>query len=159
MPENGRRVFATHTGKISKTIHAPLRYVYDWCTDYRPDDPKLAGSKRRDRILRVSPQRLVRVRVGRKRTKNPAMNVEVVRLSPPNAWHKDTIGERDLDAMDYRLTALGRSKTRFTLEIVERWMVPNFPRKADWLRSSSEYWDELVRAIEERYRSGRPAKG
>ena len=159
MTEKRRRIFATQTGRLSKIVDAPLRYVYDWCTDFRPDDAKLEGSKRRHRVVGVSPRRLVRVKVASHGTKDPAMNVEVVRLSPPNAWHKDTIGEEDLDAMDYRLTALGPKKTRVSLVMVERWMVPKFPKKADWLRSANTYWDRLVRAIEERYRSGRPAKG
>ncbi len=159
MPETGRRVYATQTGRISKTVNAPLRYVYEWCTDFRPDDAKLSRSERTHWIVRVSPQRLVRVKAARKAVGDPPMNVEVVRLSPPNAWHKDTIGEEDLDSMDYRLTALGPNKTRFTLVMVERWMVPNFPKKADWVRSASRFWDGLVLAIEERYRSGKPAKG
>ncbi len=159
MPEQGRRVFATQTGRLAKIVDAPLRYVYDWCTDFRPDDAKLARSEQRHRLVSVSPQRLVRVKVASKGARNPAMNVEVVRLRPPNAWHKDTIGEEDLDSMDYRLTALGPNRTRISLLMVERWMVPKFPTKADWLRSSNEYWDELVRAIEKRYRSGKPAKG
>ena len=159
MPENGRRVFATHTGRLSKIIDAPIRYVYDWCTDFRPDDAKLEGSKSRHRVMRVSPQRLVRVKVASNGAKNPPMNVELVRLSPPNAWHKDTIGEEDLDSMDYKLTALGPNKTRMSLVMVERWMVPKFPKKADWIRASNAYWDELVVAIEERYQKGLPAKG
>lgn len=159
MPESGRRIFATHVGRLSKIIHAPIRYVYDWCTDFRSNDAKLEGSRSRHRVVRVSPQRLVRVKVSSSGAKNPAMNVEVVRLRPPNAWHKDTIGEEDLDAMDYQLTALSPNKTRISLVIVERWMVPKFPKKADWLRSSNEYWDELVQTIEERYRSGQPARG
>ena len=160
MPEQGRRIFATHRGRISKIVDAPQRYVYDWCTDFRADDAALAGSAGKHRVVRVSAQRLVRVRVGRRSARSdPRMSVEVVRLRPPSAWHKDTIGEEDLDSMDYQLTALSPNKTRLVLEIVERWMVPKFPKKADWLRSSNEYWDELVRAIEERYRSGQPAKG
>jgi hypothetical protein len=159
MPEQGRRVFATHTATISKIIDAPLRYVYDWCTDFRSDDAKREGSEIRHRVVKVSPERLVRVKVGRHGARTPTTNVEVVRLSPPNAWHKDTIGEEDLDSMDYKLTALGPNKTRFSLVMVERWMVPKFPKKADWVQGSSKYWDGLVRAIEERFRSGKPAKG
>ena len=82
MPESGRRIFATHTGRLSKIVDAPIRYVYDWCTDFRSDDAKLEGSKSRHRVVRVSPQRLVRVKVASHGAKNPAMNVEVVRLSP-----------------------------------------------------------------------------
>ena len=159
MPESGRRIYATHRGRISKIIDAPLPYVYDWCTDFRPDDATLGGSRSTHQVIRVSPRRLVRVKVAKNGGDDPRMTVEVVRLSPPNAWHKDAIGEKDLHAMDYTLTARGPNKTRFTLEIVVRWMVPKFPKKADWLRSSSGFWDELVQALEERYRSGQPAKG
>lgn len=159
MPEQGRRIFATHTGRFTKTVDAPLRYVYDWCTDFRSDDGEFTKSKLRFRVVRASRQRLVRVRVANTGAPGPRVEVELVRLSPPNAWHKDTIGETDLDSIDYRLTALNPGTTRVDLVIVERWMVPRFPRKEVWLRSASRYWDELVRAIEGRYRSGRPAKG
>jgi hypothetical protein len=159
MTEQRGRIFATQTGRLSKIVEAPLRYVYDWCTDFRPDDAQLEGSKRRQRVVRVSPQRLVRIKAASNGDRTPRMNVELVRLSPPNAWHKDTIGEEDLDSIDYKLTALGPNRTRVTLVMVERWLIPKFPAKADWLRSSSRYWDELVAAIEERYRSGLPAKG
>ena len=159
MPEQSRRVFATQTGRLSKIVDAPIRYVYDWCTDFRPDDAKLSTSEQKHRVVRVSPQRLVRVKVHGNGAKNPAINVEMVRLSPPNAWHKDAIGEEDLHSIDYKLTALSPNKTRVSLVMVVRWMVPNFPEKADWLRSANKYWDKLVLAIEERYRSGQPAKG
>ncbi len=158
MPDQGRRIYATHAGRLSKTIDAPLDYVYDWCTDFRSDDADLEGSKRKHRVVGVSPQRLVRIKIGGG-APNPRMSVEVVRLSPPDAWRKDTIGEEDLDSMDYKLTALSPTKTRFRLLIVERWMVPKFPKKVLWLRRANEYWDELVRTIETRYRSGKPAKG
>jgi hypothetical protein len=159
MSENRRRIFATQTGRFSKIVDAPIRYVYDWCTDFGSDDAKLEGSSVRHRVVKVSPQRLVRVKFIRRGAKNPTMSVEVVRLSPPTAWHKDTIGEEELDSMDYKLTAMGPNKTRLSLVMVERWMIPKFPKTADWVRASSEYWDGLVRAIEERYRSGKPAKG
>ena len=29
MPEKSRRVFATQTGRLSKIVDAPIRYVYD----------------------------------------------------------------------------------------------------------------------------------
>ncbi len=159
MPESSRRVFATHNVTLTKVVDAPLRYVYDWCTDFRPDDGKLSGSKSRSRVVKVSPRRLVRIRIAHDGTRDPRMAVELIRLRPPNAWHKDTIDEIDLDTIDYKLAALGPNKTRISVAIVERWMVPKYPRKADWVRRSSEYWDRLVQAIEERYRSGRPAKG
>ena len=159
MPAGSRPIFATHTGRITKIVNAPIRYVYDWCTDFRSDDGKFSRSKARIRVVRVSPRRLVRIRFANTGAEDPVVAVEIVRLSPPNAWHKDTIDELDLDSIDYKLTALGPKKTRVSLVIVERWVVPKFPRKAEWVRSSSNYWDKLVLALEERYRSGQPAKG
>lgn len=159
MPGERQRIFATHTGTFAKIVNAPLRYVYDWCTDYRPDDGKFSGSKPGVHVLRLSPRRLVRIRVANTGAEDPIVAVELVRLSPPNAWHKDTIDAIDLDSIDYKLTALGPKKTRISLVIVERWLVPRYPRKAAWLRSSSNFWDKLVMALEERYRSGKPPKG
>lgn len=159
MSETRGRVFATHVGRFSKIVEAPLSYVYDWGTDFRPDDRKFEKLKLRHRIVRLGPRRLVRIKLARSGAGGLRTAVELVRLAPPNAWHKDTIGEVDLDAIDYRLTALGPKKTRVNLVMVERWLVPKFPRKADWVRHSSQYWDGLVRAIEERYRSGLPARG
>ncbi len=159
MPEQRRRVFATQTGRISKVVNAPLRYVYDWCTDFRSDDGKFSRSKPSWRVVRVSPRQLVRIGVVGNGAKDPRMVVELVRLGPPNAWHKNQIGGPDIDDIDYKLTALSPKRTRISIVIVERWMVPTFPKKTDWVRGSSRYWDELVRAIEARYQSGRPAKG
>ena len=159
MPEKSRQVFATQTGALSKIIHAPIRYVYDWCTDFRPDDRMFSRRNQRHRVIVVSPQRLVRVKVVRNGADNPPMTVELVRLSPPNAWHKDAIGEEEVHAIDYKLTPLDPNKTRVRLVMVVRWMVPKFPKTADWVRSSNQYWDKIVLAIEERYRSGQPAKG
>ena len=159
MPEKRRRVFATHTGRISKIVNAPIQYVYDWCTDFRSDDGKFSRSKPRFRVVRVSPRQLVRIGVVSNGAKDPPMVVELVRLSPPNAWHKNQIGGPDIDDIDYKLTALSPKRTRIRLVIVERWLVPKFPKKTDWVRSSSKYWDELVLAIEQRYRSGQPAQG
>jgi hypothetical protein len=37
--------------RVSKTINAPLRYVYEWCTDFREDDPQITGSKSQRKVL------------------------------------------------------------------------------------------------------------
>ncbi len=158
MPESSRRVYATHVVRISKVIAAPLGYVYDWCTDYRADDGQYTRSKPRFRVFRLSPDRIVRVRYLRRKAAPPAVAAEVIRLRPPDRWHLDQIDESDLNTIDYKLTRLGPRKTRLTLSFVERWMVPDFPPKAQWSRRSSGYWDGLVSAIEQDYRTGRPAK-
>ena len=159
MPERGRRVFATQTLRLSKIVDAPLRYVYDRCTDFRPDEAKLKESNRSIQVVTVIPDRLVRIKVYNIAAENPLVVTELIRLNPPNAWHLDWISEEEFDGIDNRLTALGPIKTRVDSVMVKRWVVPKFPGKADWLRTVNEFWDGLVPTIEERYRSGQPAKG
>ena len=140
-------------------INVPLRYAYDWCTDYRSDDGKLSRSKPRFQVLRLSGDRVVRVRYSPRTAKSLRVAVELVRLRPPDAWHLDQIDEADFNTVDYKLTRLGPKKTRLTLDLVERWMIPNFPPKADWVHGTNLYWDSLVVALEERYLRGLPARG
>lgn len=159
MPESGRRVYATHVVRVSKVIEVPLHYAYAWCTDYRPDDSNFTRSKARYDVLRLSEDRVVRVRRSPQNSRTLQVAVELIRLRPPDAWHLDQIDERDLNSVDYKLTRLGPKKTRLTLDLVERWMVPNFPARADWVHGTNEYWDSLVAALEKRYRRGLPARG
>ena len=159
MPEESRRVYATQTSRISKIVAAPIRYVYDWCTDFRSDDGRFSTARPKFRVIKLSPRRVVRVRITPAGAKGPVVAVELVRLRPPNAWHVDGIDEDDFGTVDYKLTKLGPEKTRVTLVIVERWMVPRYPKKDEWLPPSSRYWDHLVLAIEKQYHRGLPAKG
>ena len=159
MREQGRRVFATHTARLSRIVDAPLRYVYDRCTDFRSDQSRVDGSLRTTQVVTVTPQQLVRIKVYNSESENPTVVAELVRLNPPNAWHLDWINEEEYDGVDYRLTELGPNKTQVNLVVVKRWLVPKFPKKAESLRVAKAFWDGLAPAIEERYRSGQPAKG
>jgi hypothetical protein len=158
MPANSRRIYATHEARLTKTIEAPLKYVYDWCTDYRTDDGKFSKSKPRFQVLRPSKDRVVRLRTSGTR-KSPVLALELIRLNPPNGWHVDQIDESDLETTDYRLTRVGPRRTRITLDIVERWTTAKHPTRSEWVEGSGRYWDRLVAALETRHRSGRPAKG
>lgn len=159
MPERGLRVFATQRIRFSKVVQAPLAYAYDWFTDYRDDDGKFSESRPRFKVTQLSRDRVLRVRFSGRRKRSPRIAVELVRLKPPAAWHVDQIDETDLAAVDYRLRPLGPKRTRVDLDIVERWMTPKFPPRAEYARSTSAYWDRLVAALETRYRQGRPARG
>ncbi len=159
MPESGRRVFATHHARVTKTIRAPIKYVYEWCTDFRSDDGKFSRSKTRVKVIHVGSDRVVRIRVRVTPIESPAVAVELVRLIPPDAWHKETIDETDLDAVDYKLARLGSGRTRVTLSLTERWMTRKHPTRSQWVRNGNKYWDNLVAALEEDYRKGMPAKG
>jgi len=162
MPQRGHRVFATTTVRVSKTVHAPLRYVYDWCTDYRSDDGRLGRKgaiKPRFRVLRISPHRVVRVRLAPNGSHDPDIAVDVVRLHPPADWHTDQIDETDRMALDYHLVRLGPRKTRLELYVTERWVTRDFPTPRELRRRVSATWGRLATAIEERYRARAPARG
>jgi len=161
MPQRGHRIFATTTVKVSKVIEAPLRYVYDWCTDYRTDDWRLqrrGAIKPRFRVLRISPHRVVRVRLAPNGSPDPDIAVDVVRLDPPGDWHTDQIDERDRMALDYHLVKLGPKKTRLDLYVTERWVTKEYPTPGELREQVSRTWDRLGARLEERYRSGAPAR-
>ncbi|HXW37819.1 MAG TPA: hypothetical protein VEJ36_07965 [Nitrososphaerales archaeon] len=162
-PQKGHRVFGTTTVRVSIIVSAPLRYVYDWCTDYRADDWRLAREGRVKpafRVLRISPHRVIRVRLTPTGEDDPKIAVDVVRLNPPADWHTDQIDERDRMAIDYHLVKLGARKTRLELYVTERWITREYQLTQMELREQvSDTWKHFSDAIEERYRSGASARG
>jgi hypothetical protein len=162
VPQRGHRVFGTTTVRVSKVVHAPLRYVYDWCTDYRADDWRIQRAdpaKLSFRVFRISPHRVIRIRLAAKGSRDPDIAVDVVRLDPPADWHTDQIDERDRMALDYHLVRLGPRKTRLDLLVTERWVTRDFPTRRELRQRVSATWDRILTALEERYRSGAPARG
>jgi len=161
MPERGHRFYGTTTIRVSRVIRAPLRYVYDWCTDYRDDDGRFskARSPPTYRVTQVSPRRVVRIRIAGGPGRDPAMAVDLVRLNPPYSWHLDQIDETDQQSLDYRLTSLGRKRTRLQLLVTERWVTPDFPTREELRTQVAGTWGRLGAAIEADFRAGRPAKG
>ena len=161
MPESSRRVFASHHAQVTKTIRAPIKYVYAWCTDFRSGDRKFSRSKTRHKVIHVGSNLVVRIieKITTPIESPKVAVVELVRLLPPDAWHKDQIGVTDLDAVDYKLKRLSSGRTRLTLFLTERWMTRKHPTRSQWVRNAHNTWDRLVAALEEDYRKGMPAKG
>ena len=159
MPESSRRVFASHHAQVTKTVKAPIEYVYEWCTDFRNDDGKFSSSKPSHKVIHMGSNRVVRIIERASPVQGHTVVVELVRLAPPDAWHKDQIGETDLDAVDYKLARLGPGRTQVTLSLTERWMTRKHPTRSQWVSKANKTWDNLVAALEEDYRKGMPAKG
>jgi hypothetical protein len=161
MPERGHRIYGTTTARISLVIQAPSRYVYGWCTDYRSDDGRLSKARPRPRfrVIRISPRRVVRIRIHQGSGRDPALTVERIRLNPPHSWHMDQFDEADQQSVDYRVSAVGRARTRFQLLSTERWLTPDFPTREALRAQIAGTWARFAAAIEEDYRAGRPARG
>ncbi|MFI5450384.1 MAG: hypothetical protein ACHQ03_11545 [Candidatus Bathyarchaeia archaeon] len=140
----------SHTIQVSKTIRAPLRFVYDWCTDYRESDPKITGSKSKRKILLKNNHRVVYVVNYRSRGK-PKSAVDVVTLYPPKAWHLDFTGDEDDEVGDYALTSLGPRKTRLDMKFEEHYKISRAPTKAQDVKGTHEVWDKYVVALERDY--------
>jgi len=143
----------THRFHVSKTINAPLRFVYDWCTDYRESDPKITGSKVRRRILAKTERRVIYTSTytsgGKLRTA-----VNVVTLFPPRAWHLDFVGDEDDERGEYVLTRLGPRRTRLDMMFTEHYKIRRAPTKALDVKHTHRIWDKYVAALEKDYEGG-----
>jgi hypothetical protein len=111
------------------------------------------------RALRLSRRRVLRIRLTPTGGGDPSIAVDLIRLSPPRAWHTDQIDEEDRETVDYRLTSLGPTKTRIDLLVTERWLVPKHLSRAETLQRVSGAWERYAGLIEDRFRRGLPAKG
>jgi hypothetical protein len=161
MSEPGHRLYGTTRVRLSLAIRAPSRYVYEWCTDYRSDDGRFSRARPRPtfQVIRISARRVLRIRVHRGRGRDPAIAVELVRLNPPHSWHLDQIDETDRQSLDYRVTAIGRARTRLHLLVTERWVTPDHPTKEELRARVAATWARFAAALEVDYRAGRPARG
>jgi hypothetical protein len=143
-----------HTLHVSKIINAPIRFVYDWCTDYRESDPKITGSKAKRKILLRTHNRVIYTSTYRSggRSRNA---VNVVTLYPRKAWHLDFIGDEDDETGDYVLTRLGAQKTKLDMAFEEHYKTRRAPTKAQDLRQIHQIWNTYVAALQKDY-AGRP---
>jgi len=107
--------------RISKDIEAPLPFVYDWCTDYREDDGKLTGSRRKKKILEKTKSRVIYTSSCLENGKLVG-RVSIISLVPPNAWYLETAGDPlEQYTGDYKLTKLGSNKTRLDMAFDTRY--------------------------------------
>ena len=140
----------THTFEVSKTIDAPLRFVYDWCTDYRETDPRITGSKAKRKILLKTDHRVIYTSEYWSGAK-PRSAVNIVTLYPPKAWHLDFVGDEDDEVGDYVLTKLGPRRTRLNMTFTEHYKTHNAPTKTQDVKHTHEVWDKYVAALEKDY--------
>jgi hypothetical protein len=142
----------SQTYRISKVIEAPLSFVYNWCTDYREDDGKLTGSRRKTKILEKTKSRTIYTS-SRKENGKLIGRVSVVSLMPPNAWHLDTAGDPlEQYTGDYKLTKLGSKKTRLDMVFDTKYGPgARVPTKDWWKDDSNKDWDKLILALMKDY--------
>ena len=141
---------ASRTIRVSKIIHASVRFVYNWCTDFRKDDNKLSGSKTRRIITQKTKRRVIFISVF-KWAGSSRYSVQIVTLRPPNRWHLDYAGEEADEVGDYQLTELGPRRTRLDMTFKERYKIRGAPTRKKETKQTNEVWDRYVAALERDY--------
>lgn len=161
MPRVSRTVYATQRIRVTRTVRAPASYVYAWCTDYRSDDWKVArsGTHPRFRVLKLSTHRVLRIRLTGRPRGDPDVAVDLIRLDPPFRWHTDQIDEEELEAVDYRITPVGRGSSRLEVVVTDRWMTSHHLSRAETAKRVRAAWDRYAGLLETRYDRGLPARG
>jgi hypothetical protein len=71
----------------------------------------------------------------------------------------DQMDETDQQSVDYRVSAVGRGRTRFHLLSTERWLTSDFPTREALRTRIAGVWARFAAAIEADYRAGRSARG
>ena len=142
----------SRTHRISKTLDAPLRFVYKWCTDFREDDGKLTGSTARRHIVDKSKRRVCWVsHYTDPKTGSELEGIRIVDLKPPNAWHLDAVGEDYLEIADYHLTAVGKGKTKLDMTMRLKYKEAPDQTKEEWENGTSNQWDTYKAVLEKEY--------
>ena len=143
----------------SVSFHAPLDFVFAWCTDYTPEDGALENENYARKIIERTPRRVIFEDL----EESPSgwdWQRAIVSLRPPNRWHMVGVGNnRDVEA-DYVLSNLPRGRTRLDL----RWK--RMPRVADVKKrskaereaSATRAWKRFAVALERDYQKSRRSR-
>ena len=144
------RITKTNMISVSKVINAPLSFVYDWCTDYSPDDSKLTQSKTRRIILNKTPRQAIYLETFRRNGK-PMCAVNIVSLKRPTRWHLDYVGQEADEIGEYRLTRQGPKKTKLDMWFKVKYKIRGAPSRTEDTKQTSIVWDKYVRALEKEF--------
>jgi hypothetical protein len=139
--------------RFSLEFEAPLEFVYRWCTDYGPEDGRLEGEEYQGRVVRRARREVVyedlsETKAGWRRARH------VVRLSPPDRWHSDSVGSHRAVSLDYELSSLPGNRTRMIMKARRRpyGIGGKNPTRVAWEREARKGWEHLARALERDYR-------
>lgn len=132
---------------------APIDFVYQWCTDYTPQDAKAEGEDYRRRIVRRTSREVVYEDLSDS-DQGWRWSRHVVRLQPPNHWHSESVGSHREYSLDYRLSRLSGNRTRLTMRARRRpsSIGARNPSQSEWARESGRGWKNFAHVLERDYR-------
>ncbi len=143
-----KRTIASY--QFSKTFNAPLRFVYDWCTDYSEVDPKITGAKLRRIIIQKTKSRAIYV--NQPKNAETGTTINIVTLHPPDRWHMKLIGEERDGTGKYHLTRLGPRSTKLHVSLKMKWKTPRAPTKTEFHERLNSMWSKYAAALERDYK-------
>jgi hypothetical protein len=145
---------------VTATFRAPIRYVFRWCTDFRPGDERLEKEEYTRRVVSRSPKQVVFEDLSDAENGGWTWARHVVSLDAPNGWHSESVGSHRTSTLDYRLTSLPGDRTR--LDLTWRRRPTSIGRKslpkAKLERETTRAWKEFGRALEKDYRRSRKGR-
>jgi len=140
-------------------FRAPVPFVFAWCTDYSPEDPRIERDRYARRILSRGPRTVVYEDLGDHSGDRRAgwfLNRQTVTLHPPAHWHAESDGNYRTWSIDYRLRALPDGTTEMRFEGTRRAtpLEDRPPTLAATRRNLATMWSRFGRALEREYRRG-----
>lgn len=140
--------------EVTVMFDAPLRFAYDWCTDFTPDDPRLEEEPYERRILKRSRRRVLYEDL------EPADDGwhwarYDVTLRPPDRWHMESVGNYRSVVADYALTPIPGGRTEFHLRYRRRSgpLPSRALSKAARERSLARTWQRFKSELEREYQA------
>lgn len=139
--------------QVRAEFHAPVEFVYRWCTDYTPQDARYEGESYRRRILRRTPREVVYEDLEETEA-GWVWARHVVALRPPFRWHSESVGSHREISLDYRLSRGPKGTTRLLLKARRRPTAigGKNPPKARWERAVRETWARFGKRLERDFR-------
>jgi hypothetical protein len=145
--------------RFQKVIHAPLPFVYRWCTDYRDDDDRMTRSiyHYRAKIVLRERTRIVRIITVPGSDRNRSTDLEIISLFPPDRWKLDKFSVTDDETGTYRLIRRGRDITGLEMRFRRTWKARDLPNQDRYRALFNRVWDRYVEIMEQEFR-GRPKR-
>ncbi len=148
--ESSTRVRTLHFHKL---IHAPLPFVYRWCTDYRENDDRITESiyHYQARIVLRVLHRIVRIITVPGRDRNRSTEVETISRMPPNRWYLEKLSVTDDKTGEYRLVRKGLYLTALEMRFRDKWKTRAVPDRKKYRTLFDRVLDRYVEIMETEY--------
>lgn len=135
--------------KLSKTINAPMKFVYDWCTDFAAVQAAVPTAPRK--VVQTSRKRIIFIEIYEGADGGQKAGVDIITLRPPRSWRMEYIGEENDEFAEYTLSQLSKERTRVEASFRNRWKGSFSLSTPQKRKIESDLWDRYAAAVELAY--------